>query len=92
MKTNQNNQITPSEIPPQSGQVISDNNPLKKYEVEVYLTEYKYATVILEAASEDEAGDKALELTDEELGGWKLADRDQYVASVEPVSEGKSHD
>lgn len=93
MKTDKNSRThsTTSGAPSQPEQAVSDNNPRNEYEIQLHLTEYKYATVIIEAASLEEAEEMAdeIEVGDDE---WRNADRDAYVYAVKLVEKGEGNE
>ena len=93
MKNDKNShQITPSGTTAQPQQTVPDNNHSNKYEVTLRWTQYNIAKVIIEAASLAEAEEKAEEIESDEIDDWNPVDGELYVDSVEPVSEGKSHE
>lgn len=64
-------------------------NPRKLYEVTVHRTDYCYATIRVEAESEDEAETQAEEIAElQPEANWDAADRELYAFSVEQVKEG----
>lgn len=91
MKTDKNSQTaTQSGTPAHPEQTFPDNNSKKRYEVELHLTQYKYARIIVEADSLEDAEEKA-EAEAYEANKWEIADQDQYVYGVNPI-EGGSHE
>ena len=92
MKTHDNKNATPSEIPAQSGQTVSDNNHSGKYKVLFHLAQRSYGTAIVEAVSFDDARRKAnlLDLCD--VNDWEVLEDDMSVDSVELVSEGTANE
>jgi hypothetical protein len=63
--------------------------PLKKFEADLYFTQYHSATVIIEAATLGEALDKAGDIGADEVNNWEPVDGEVGVISVEPLEKGK---
>ena len=92
MKTDPKNQarVQGQQLHPE--QTSSNNNPRKLYEVVVHRTDYCYATIRVEAESEDEAETQAEEIAElQPEANWDAADRELYAFSVEQMKEGGSH-
>jgi len=84
-------QITSSRTTAHPEQTVPDSNPKKRYEVELHLTQYKYAKIIVEADSPEEAEEKS-EAEAWEANKWQIADQDLCVYHVELVEGGQDND
>jgi hypothetical protein len=75
-----------------NGKAGNDTNPLKKFEVELYFTQHSSAKVLIEAATLEEAKDKAWDIEPDEVDDWDTDNGEVGVLSVDPVEGGQDHD
>jgi hypothetical protein len=94
MKKKPTNTQTRSTLAQSNDRAGNDTNQMKKFEVILGFTQYSKATVIIEAATLEEAEEKADELGADEIDDWNPFDGEVFVHSVEPkTEEGKAdHD
>ena len=91
--TTTNNTPTRSAANAHEGQTAADTNPPKKFKVLFHLAQRSYGTAIVEASSQNEAREKAGEASLLDVNDSREVFEDEMtVDSVEPISEGKSHD
>jgi hypothetical protein len=91
MNTNNNNP-TRSENNSHNGQLSKDTNALKKYKAWLSFIQQKEAKVIIEAASRDEAWDKASAIKADEIDQWHIFNGAIDVAGIDLVEEGGADD
>ncbi len=91
MNTNDNTPIRSENNVPE-GQLSKNTNTAQKYEARLTFTQHSRATVIIEAASLEEAEEKAKDIQADEIDDGNPFDGEVYVLEVEPVEGEDTND
>jgi hypothetical protein len=89
---NNNTTLTRSESASHNGQPDNDTNTLKKYEATLNFAQHSRAKVIIEAASLEEAEEKAGDICADEIDDWNPYDGEVNILDVSPVEGGQDND
>jgi hypothetical protein len=84
-----NNKPTRSASNAHEGQTAADTNSRNEYKIIFLRAQRSYGNAVVEAASLDEARQKASKIAMYEVEHWNISEDEMSVDSVEPVEGGR---